>query len=842
MMEGPMSEKPQNESQTILSMLRLAKLQNLSPETRQIISAHVQDLSQTNWDEPAPPTIHPLQTPTCLGLSSLQIQLRQQIQGGAGWQAIRSIVEQILDLDPSPSHCAMFLELSLLHGGPLDACQSIHSCFHRAGGKAEFLKLVHPQVRSKLLYACHPDSLRILDQFYQSHAVAPSTATVAFALSELTPFEMLYGVFISKLQSQRDSLMQHVSLVPTESLCNAIDVLPPKLACTTRDQFLKSVASTLLRHGYRSVAEVIGGKITAMSDESIAFEDSLIQQLGKTQHSDPDTDEKKDEKSALLSEDQIAIFNQILSSSQTLNGHQKRQIALAIQNFSNNQYKPSVKFSLSEFIVKHCRSLSEFTDVFTCFHKDEEQFNDRFEPFSIWTPWLTGSDNHDPAHFFSGIAHLKAYIASTDQSEYHLWQSHSQYYEISSKSGNISHARFRECVSAAKTFLKSAYSHQSKTQKQAKLNALELAFSGTILVNPVVENYLSTSSQYNINYLSKLYDLLQSTGQHREALEILTYIAPRVPLSLGQLDMMWKHALVTKNYDLAWRTATIVMAREEISPEIEKLWNVCGENRKNYLSPNLEKHDFDIATFGFNAKTKQLLRALFDINCKLLEFLALNQSSGFARNGNITDIIGMSGFKDAQRQLEKTFISFSIKLTLTINHSGVEPKDAYALRACSSHNVWALLALQILESSSGKHWQYRAKDLQSMITNVLPQLGRADGFRNGAKIGAWLSSFTSKERTAWNELNHILAAFTEPDLFPCLLKFSLRMALLAHPGHFTALSSMRKSKFSMDLITDLEGFILSKSYAHFRKSKGIELKTPVASNVHKIPIGKDMLT
>ena len=119
---------------------------------------------------------------------------------------------------------------------------------------------------------------------------------------------------------------------------------------------------------------------------------------------------------------------------------------------------------------------------------------------------------------------------------------------------------------------------------------------------------------------------------------------------------------------------------------------------------------------------------------------------------------------------------------------------------------------------SGPCWSYDKDLLLETTSNILPLVGSANTSKVPAKVGRWLVSLTSPQRAAWNELGSVLTQLENTAFTFDLARFATRLAILIYPSHFVALKSLQQKNGTLNLLRDLEGFLISPSYSETRKN------------------------
>jgi hypothetical protein len=133
-----------------------------------------------------------------------------------------------------------------------------------------------------------------------------------------------------------------------------------------------------------------------------------------------------------------------------------------------------------------------------------------------------------------------------------------------------------------------------------------------------------------------------------------------------------------------------------------------------------------------------------------------------------------------------------------------------------------LFSVRILaERLSIPTWGWSINILQEITRSILPLIGTESSSRNPAKLAKWVSNLTSQERSAWADIANSFNGESTEQLSAELTKFICRLGLLVYPGHLSALKTLQQLRMQLEIVRDMEWFILCEDLTHFRTRHNI---------------------
>jgi hypothetical protein len=149
---------------------------------------------------------------------------------------------------------------------------------------------------------------------------------------------------------------------------------------------------------------------------------------------------------------------------------------------------------------------------------------------------------------------------------------------------------------------------------------------------------------------------------------------------------------------------------------------------------------------------------------------------------------------------------------------------------------WLLAFRSIAERLSITSWGWSLEVLEQNARTVLPLIGRNPNGKISAKVSKWLASLNSVERSAWNDLVVCAQESRHEELTVALVKFVCRLSTILYPSHLNALKTIQQLRPPIEIIRDIEWFVVSDALSTARKRHGIAARVAVPETLRKTPL------
>jgi hypothetical protein len=115
----------------------------------------------------------------------------------------------------------------------------------------------------------------------------------------------------------------------------------------------------------------------------------------------------------------------------------------------------------------------------------------------------------------------------------------------------------------------------------------------------------------------------------------------------------------------------------------------------------------------------------------------------------------------------------------------------------------------------------------------LPYIGKENPPKSDAKTSKWLASMSSAERAAWNDIMNCTLNDAAENISNNLLKFVCRLAIIAYPAHFNALKTGQQIRLPLDILRDMEWFVLCEPWSAARARNSIAARVAIPESLKR---------
>ena len=464
--------------------------------------------------------------------------------------------------------------------------------------------------------------------------------------------------------------------------------------------------------------------------------------------------------------------------------------------------------ALSQVLVRHRAQLRNYPDLYRVFRQNSEIFYGAGLDTALWNAFLTLKAEDDRHRRLCGIAHIHHYINCGSDNEKALWLAKTILVELGEMElWQRLHAEALRYVQQAKII--------PLAQRQRMLSQLKVACHGRDLALSEVQAYVPLSTSRYV--LTELEAAMRSQQATALELDIIWRKANLAHLQNRDLDRIWALALKLGWVDLAWRTATVLNARQALHSRVRGVWQASGEKRSTY--PLLWKEEaVKFCTAGLRADEQKFLTAFFSIAAMIPALFArLDPRARRYRRPARRD--------DKQRQQIETFLDAIPQLAPSA-HSYYFSSDGMLARNQQlplfirnmPDTVWSMLFARLAERLSLNLWSWQLSVLMGLIDKVLPRfITRSKITTRGLR---WLRDLRPQQRLAWNMFVATAACISDPRAEELFGTYLCRLTTCMYQNHYQALLSLQLMSAPLSYIWGLEKFILAEQYFHLRQQLG----------------------
>ncbi len=717
-----------------------------------------------------------------------ELELQRLIEDKAAFAAMRTVLAKLYAYDGSVRFRAQLVELAFLHGSANDVREMLQFLATRS---KDFYLHINPAVRERLLSLAGGEGSPLAD-ILMLHRNS----------EKLTAAERLYVLqLLGKLDVPSELLIyfeQHRALLlgaaQAQGLdCDALYLMLGKAALQTG--YLDGCRKLLHNinpqsQAYRTALRIL--LIPPAKDASNRVLQSILaEQKWENRLTLLDsylTDAAR--KNPLSDKDRPAV-NAVLSD----------PLALLPQT-------AAAWTALSQLLVRHRAQLCNYPDLYRVFRQNRELFHGAGLDTALWSAFLTLKTEDDRHRLLRGIAHIHHYVNCGSDNERALWLAKTILIELGeTELWQRLHAEALRYVRQAKII--------PIAQRQRMLTQLRVACHGRDLALSEVGAYLPLStSRYVLTELEAAMRAQRSTALE---LDIIWRKANLAHLQNCDLDRIWTLALKLGWADLAWRTATVLNARQALHARVRGVWQASGEKRSTY--PLLWKEEaVKFCTVGWAADEQKFLAAFFNIAAMIPALFArLDPQARRYRRATLRD--------DKPRQQIDTFLNAIPQLAASargyyFSSDGMLARNQQLPLFIKNmpDTVWSMLFARLAERLSLNLWSWQLSVLMGLVEKVLPRfITRSKITTRGLR---WLRDLKPQQRHAWNTFVSTAARISDPRAEELLGTYLCRLTTCMYQNHYQALLSLQLMSAPLSYMWGLEKFILAEQYFNLRRQLG----------------------
>lgn len=457
---------------------------------------------------------------------------------------------------------------------------------------------------------------------------------------------------------------------------------------------------------------------------------------------------------------------------------------------------------------------------------------------AIWQCFLKLEDRNQRAGielYYKGICYLHSFLLKLDSSnEALLWKSRTfleKYFAENKVHMDSKLYHWNYLVKWGVSVVR-GHSTLSSDLKTTLIALFNITNSIKELSLCDVEDYLSRVELSNLDVIKHLSLYASHKGMQELEIRIISQGAFVSHYSNSELRKVWSLSAKRKQFDLAWRVASVRLARSCLDQRIERLWKISGEKRKSYQMLSLNQQVVEVCMTGFAKQHRRLIWSLLRVGKQLPALLAVKDKN--LRLHRYQEVQSkceaqIEQYLDKQSFLSKVKKDFSLQ-----RGGGAVGCDAVPMFAQSlPEHTWSRLVGSISHRLGFNSWHWSLQYLDRSIESLkVGQSYRGHSLvGQGQALSKWLKRLSLEERQGWYDLLQVTKALSDGEVKDSLAIFICRLATYIYPDHYAALSCVRQMKLALPLIWGLESWILSEGYSDLRQHTGQLHLTPVSPSL-----------
>ena len=464
---------------------------------------------------------------------------------------------------------------------------------------------------------------------------------------------------------------------------------------------------------------------------------------------------------------------------------------------------------LAQLLASHLRLHDALPHLKQVFLDRAGIFAGRHHEIALWSPL---KDAREPTALFAylrGVALLHLTLAAEGGDDDALCLSH----DLIEKNGPLISplaAAWRAIVGA---FLSAAPGRKSQGGEDL-LAAKLMAIAGWHLCDASQQKDLLAKEQASPKFLARLIRVLPR-DEAGDGCRLQLWEAN--PLSLrrtnSDLDAIWLKACAEQDFDLAWRTASVALARNVLNPAIFQVWSLFG--KKMPMTVEWPSFSLPLALLSLDHKSPQIRQMIDDLVALrpiLLPILAKTDPRPWGES-LLWRFPAVKGAVDAVGWLSR----------------GEKGIPAESVLPPADGRVFSMTVAEIAGRLGISSFQWEAARLRQTILPYAREY--ASGIARVADPSLLSASHVNPSRhTRLSSLAQMLGVVPAHELREILLTFVTRVAVTLGGDHFGALADLQKMAVDLRMVNQLENWILGDTYSRIRKKMRI-------LNRHLVPAG-----
>jgi hypothetical protein len=748
---------------------------------------------------------------------SLAAKLRDLVNTGAPWQVVSEVCWQRFNSRPTPQKAAQFLEMAFVQASPDEMLQIFTHIL--SSGLKDFYWYLHPKLRD-FLVEHSPE--RNLDQIYWIIARERDE-------SKLSGLEQMYLFLRVATTSDKTAAWTYFQR-------NQNRILESFAKSThfgmNKQHLILRVGELALGLGHIEDAGILFDRLPAGSPEKNASTQFLSRFKNKT------TSQTQDKQTIFMDsaetwQERLALISEYCGACHLAGGvKETKQPALDSLLKSILQWVPKNADAwrgVGDLIIRHRKLEALLPNLYKPLLDQAIIFNAPDIDEALWSAALNIQPSNTKEKYLKGSALLHKYISAPSLGEKILWDAHAalEDLEASSSSGPWT---WNDLIQAATQWTNQSSVLAGRDRKRV-LAALKIATDGVRSNQEAIATYHSLCTDLPAKILNAAANKAATSNNPQFATALLIRAGYSKSFTNQDLFHLWSVAGNQVTPDLAWRIATVLAARDALPVSIKSSWEISGEHRSAYAPIPVSRMELDCALSQLSPPAQRLCLALCALGQKINEFVILQGEN----TPTMPSLTGTSTIEQSIANAVKNSPDLPKSTKTVAEASGIHmtPPTASPLAQAIINTPWVYATRIIAERLSLPSWAWSLAVLQDQTKSIIPLIGKSPSWRSTPKLAKWLGSMTSNERMAWLAIVNCTNEETPESLSNDLVKFVCRLAVILYPSHLASLKSIQQIRMPLDIIRDMEWFILSDALTALRIHHKIGARVTIPQSLRR---------
>ena len=473
-------------------------------------------------------------------------------------------------------------------------------------------------------------------------------------------------------------------------------------------------------------------------------------------------------------------------------------------------------------------------DLFGLFAGNVRIFHAPDLELSLWQPMLSVKCKEKYLEmFWQGVAHFHCFMAKSQGRESHLWESFRCLNYVEQKGGRSFPVKWSELNRLAYSLVAKDHSLAQGTQ-EALLFKLDITRDPAKITLEDIDRLLAQSPAFPLASWAPLREIAREQNRGDLEQKMIREQAEAYHYTSQDLDRLWRLFSADAQYDLAWTSATILLAREDLHEAVRPPWQLSYEGRGTFgwLLPQRDILARITADLGKNEV--RFLEIIVDIAPRLPALLAALDPK--AKRGKIKDRACLPIAQSIEAHLDQ--IPWLTKERFTYYLAGRQMQNDYVpppFARFAPENPWSWLVMCLARRLGLSYFAWSAQNLKDWLAALKGQLRDATGEKTRKTVAKWLHDLLPEQKRAFNELTKFDFDFSPQRGEELLALCVIRLATVIHPHHLQALTSLRAMEAPVAQVWELEKFLLSRQYMLFRDEHKLRARAAVPHGILRLP-------
>lgn len=806
-----------------IAKTKLARLSNLAKRL-ELCQSQRDFIDKALWDQKGSSLNQEVQNGT-MGerINRIKLKLRKLIEGEACWSEIKQYAGLIYELDPSKTNAIMTLELHILYGSTTDIAQFLETLIENS---SDFYCQLKKELRNHLvlkLWNKKIDSfLLILSNLYQKSGM------------NLLGTEALYLFNTYYHQNQTKAAFKIYKRYAKE-LDIVIREYQSELKVNPGHLYLLA-ARVALNLDYEIDAYNILVNIDPNEKEYQLACDLLLELKPETDENGNTVYARKLKAKADWHE-RIKLFYEFFTKSRRVGAIKDRHRAALNELLKDPlSFVPNCHASwsaIATMLVENIDLADYLPNFFEIFYDNANRFHTNDFEIALWEPILDLEPTSIKQQYLKGIANLHYFLAKYPEAEYRLWQAMDLVVLAQTNSSSPLPFSWKELHAALMSWILKSPALREHQREELKA-CCRVASDSQSFLSSDVEEYIRITRAPSFKILNTLQNRAFLEKNKLLELKIISKKAAISYYTNQDLERMWYIACHQGLDDLGWRIMTVIHHREQLNEKALHPWAISGEKRSQYELVLPPKDVINTATLDMTRDERKFVMALLEVGPFIPElFGAFNKDLGINKPVNMLPKATENGIETILNNMP-----WLTKMTKSNDYetpfSWQKDTNIPPFIQTLPNTTWSQLFMRLSLKLGIASWGWSVTSLKRQCSRLIPDVNLTHDKSYQYKVGKWLRKLNPRQKNAWYDIATYANKLDETQGIRVITTFLLRIVTIIYQNHFEALASLKTMQAPLDLIREMENWLVSHSYHKIRQMLRTQNRIAIPIALHKL--------